>query len=105
MKKNLFTTLICVLAAAAAAQDYALYDRPTESGGISITGKRFSLNTASQRGNLCDLEGSIQNKEYRDGKGFQTYDKLSETDRKALQAPINALAEDLAKLRGTLGLN
>jgi hypothetical protein len=42
---------------------------------------------------------------YRDGKGFQTYDKLSETDRKALQAPINALAEDLAKLRGTLGLN
>ena len=42
---------------------------------------------------------------YRDGKSFQTYDKLSETDRKALQAPINALAEDLAKLRGTLGLN
>ncbi|MDK4578472.1 iron uptake system protein EfeO [Kingella kingae] len=41
---------------------------------------------------------------YRDGKGFQTYDKLSDTDRKALQAPINTLAEDLAQLRGTLGL-
>lgn len=41
---------------------------------------------------------------YRDGKGFQTYDKLSDTDRKALQAPINTLAENLAQLRGTLGL-
>lgn len=41
---------------------------------------------------------------YRDGKGFQTYDKLSDADRKALQAPINTLAEDLAQLRGTLGL-
>lgn len=42
---------------------------------------------------------------YKTAKGFETYDKLSESDRKALQAPINALAEDLAKLRGTLGLN
>ena len=42
---------------------------------------------------------------YRTEKGFQPYDKLSETDRKNLQAPINALAEDLAKLRGILGLN
>lgn len=41
---------------------------------------------------------------YRNGKGFQTYDKLSDADRKALQAPINTLAEDLAQLRGTLGL-
>lgn len=42
---------------------------------------------------------------YRTEKGFQPYNKLSETDRKNLQAPINALAEDLAKLRGILGLN
>ena len=42
---------------------------------------------------------------YRTEKGFQPYDKLSETDRKNLQAPINALAEDLAKVRGILGLN
>ncbi|OAM32088.1 iron uptake system protein EfeO [Eikenella sp. NML03-A-027] len=42
---------------------------------------------------------------YRTEKGFQPYDKLGETDRKNLQAPINALAEDLAKLRGILGLN
>lgn len=42
---------------------------------------------------------------YKKGDGFETYDKLTEADRKALQAPINALAEDLAKLRGLLGLD
>ena len=42
---------------------------------------------------------------YKKANDFETYDKLSEADRKALQAPINALAEDLAKLRGLLGLD
>ena len=42
---------------------------------------------------------------YKTANGFETYDKLTEADRKTLQAPINALAEDLAQLRGTLGLN
>ncbi|MCF7521967.1 iron uptake system protein EfeO [Neisseria sp. ZJ106] len=42
---------------------------------------------------------------YKTADGFATYDKLTEADRKALQAPINALAEDLSQLRGTLGLN
>ncbi|MBQ9182173.1 MAG: iron uptake system protein EfeO [Neisseriaceae bacterium] len=42
---------------------------------------------------------------YKTADGFQTYDKLSEEDRKNLAAPINTLAEELAKLRGTLGLN
>lgn len=42
---------------------------------------------------------------YKTDTGFATYDKLTESDRKALQTPINALAEDLAKLRGTLGLD
>lgn len=42
---------------------------------------------------------------YKTDSGFQTYDKLSEADRKALQAPIHALAEDLAKWRGLLGLD
>lgn len=42
---------------------------------------------------------------YKTADGFETYDKLSEADRKTLQAPINTLAEELAKLRGTLGLN
>ena len=42
---------------------------------------------------------------YKTTDGFEPYDKLTEADRKTLQAPINALAEDLAQLRGTLGLN
>lgn len=42
---------------------------------------------------------------YKTAHGFQSYDKLSEADRKTLQAPINTLAEELGKLRGTLGLN
>lgn len=42
---------------------------------------------------------------YKTKDGFEPYDKLSEADRKTLQAPINTLAEDLAKLRGILGLN
>jgi iron uptake system component EfeO len=37
--------------------------------------------------------------------GFVTYDKLTDGDRKNLQASITSLAEDLAKLRGTLGIN
>nr|WP_274571725.1 iron uptake system protein EfeO [Neisseria sp. 3986]MDD9325767.1 iron uptake system protein EfeO [Neisseria sp. 3986] len=42
---------------------------------------------------------------YRTDGGFAPYNQLSEADRKAMQAPINALAEGLAQLRGTLGLN
>ena len=39
------------------------------------------------------------------GGGYESYDKLTKEDRTALQGPITALAEDLSKLRGTLGLN
>ena len=42
---------------------------------------------------------------YKTKDGFETYDKLSDEDRKTLQAPINALAEDLSQLRGTLVSN
>ncbi len=42
---------------------------------------------------------------YRTGNGFAAYEQLSAEDRQALQGPITALAEELAKLRGTLGLN
>ncbi|TPM35634.1 iron uptake system protein EfeO [Mesorhizobium sp. B2-3-4] len=42
---------------------------------------------------------------YKTSDGFETYDKLSDADRKALAGPVTALAEDLSKLRGTLGLN
>lgn len=39
------------------------------------------------------------------GGGFETYDKVSEADRKKLVGPVNTLAEDLSTLRGKLGLN
>ncbi|MFC4624830.1 iron uptake system protein EfeO [Daeguia caeni] len=42
---------------------------------------------------------------YRKGDGFESYDKLTEADRKALAGPVNTLAEDLSTLRGVLGLN
>jgi iron uptake system component EfeO len=42
---------------------------------------------------------------YRTENGFTSYEKLTDNDRNALKGPITALAEDLAKLRGTLGLN
>lgn len=43
---------------------------------------------------------------YRDSDGrFQSYDKLSTQDHNALKGAITALAEDLALLRGTLGLD
>lgn len=37
--------------------------------------------------------------------GFETYDKVKDSDRKALVGPVNTLAEDLSTLRGKLGLN
>ncbi|MGF6770234.1 iron uptake system component EfeO [Paraburkholderia sp. GAS199] len=41
---------------------------------------------------------------YKTADGFQTYDKLSDADRKALVRPVQTLAEDLSRLRGILGL-
>jgi len=42
---------------------------------------------------------------YRTKDGFETYDKLTDADRNALKGPITTLAEDLAQLRGILGLD
>jgi len=42
---------------------------------------------------------------YKDGDGYQSYDKLTEGDRKILASTVNTLAEDLSTLRGKLGLN
>jgi iron uptake system component EfeO len=41
---------------------------------------------------------------YKTPTGFETYDKLSQADRRALVGPVQALAEDLSSLRGMLGL-
>ncbi len=50
------------------------------------------------------LKRSIPFAKYRTKDGFETYDKLTEADRNALKGPITALAEDLAQLRGVLGI-
>jgi iron uptake system component EfeO len=42
---------------------------------------------------------------YRTKDGYESYDKLTDADRNAMKGPITALAEDLAKLRGVLGLD
>lgn len=42
---------------------------------------------------------------YKSADGYQTYDRLSDRDRKALAGPVNTLAEDLSTMRGKLGLN
>lgn len=50
-----------------------------------------------------ELESILAKYRHQDGS-FVSYDQLSDADRKALKTPLNALAEDLAKLRGLLGL-
>ncbi|WP_420102425.1 iron uptake system protein EfeO [Bosea sp. (in: a-proteobacteria)] len=52
---------------------------------------------------FATVDRTLAKYKLKDG-GFETYDKLTEADRKALAATITALAEDLAKLKGVLGL-
>ncbi|MDF3932460.1 iron uptake system protein EfeO [Pseudomonas citronellolis] len=54
--------------------------------------------------NFASVDAILAKYRSADG-GFQTYDKLSDKDRKALAGPVNTLAEDLSTLRGKLGLN
>lgn len=53
--------------------------------------------------NFATVDGILA--KYRVGDGFQSYEKLSDSDRKLLQGPVTVLAEDLSQLRGILGLN
>ena len=53
-------------------------------------------------GNFQTVDALLAKYRRADGS-FEAYDKLSEADRTALKGPVTALAEDLAKLRGTLG--
>ncbi|MFC2562206.1 MAG: iron uptake system protein EfeO, partial [Kingella oralis] len=52
--------------------------------------------------NIKQVNGILA--KYKTADGFADYGKLTKADRNALQVPINALAEDLSQLRGTLGL-
>ena len=53
--------------------------------------------------NFTQVEAILAKYRTKDG-GFENYEKLTPADRNALQAPITTLAEDLSRLRGTLGL-
>ncbi len=54
-------------------------------------------------GNFDTVETTLA--KYKAGDGYETYDKLSEDDRKVLAVAVNTLAEDLSTLRGKLGLD
>jgi iron uptake system component EfeO len=58
---------------------------------------------AKVTGNFQTVDETLA--KYRQGDGFETYDKLSEGDRTVLAAAVNTLAEDLSTLRGKLGLD
>ena len=54
-------------------------------------------------GNFKSVDTVLAKYRTPDG-GFESYDKLTQADRLALQGPVTALAEDLARLKGTLGV-
>lgn len=53
--------------------------------------------------NFATVEKTLA--KYKTADGYQSYDKLTEDDRKVLAAAVNTLAEDLSTLRGKLGLS
>lgn len=57
---------------------------------------------ASVEGNFAKVDAILA--KYKEGQGFKSYSALTDDDRNALKGAITPLAEDLAKLNGTLGL-
>ena len=55
--------------------------------------------------NFKTVYSILKTYEAKDGKGYVSYEKLTDKDRTVLAAAINKLAEDLSTLRGKLGLN
>lgn len=53
--------------------------------------------------NFATVDGILA--KYRTKDGYESYEKLTDADRNAMKGPITALAEDLAQLRGVLGLD
>ena len=54
-------------------------------------------------GNFAKVDATLA--KYRAGEGFKPYDALTGADKNALKRSITVLAEDLSKLRGTLGVD
>lgn len=57
---------------------------------------------AKVEGNFDRVDATLSR--YKEGDGFQDYDKLTDNDRRVLAGAVNTLAEDLSTLRGKLGL-
>ncbi|PXX44638.1 iron uptake system protein EfeO [Aquitalea magnusonii] len=55
--------------------------------------------------NFKSVDSLLDKYRSEDKQGFVSYDKLTDADRTAMKGPITALAEDLSKLRGVLGLD
>lgn len=53
--------------------------------------------------NFKEVDGLLA--KYQTKTGFKDYGQLTEADKTAMKGPITTLAEDLSKLRGTLGLD
>lgn len=63
--------------------------------------KKFSDKTEK---NFKTVFDTLKKYRTKDG-GFESYKKLTDSDRKVLAGRVNTLAEDLSKLRGILGLD
>jgi iron uptake system component EfeO len=59
--------------------------------------------SARLRENFSKVDTLLAKYRTKDG-GFQSYEKLTDSDRNALKGPVIALAEDLSALKGTLGV-
>lgn len=75
---------------------FDLFRAPIEQGDKAFAAKVDK--------NFATVDKILAKYRTKDG-GFETYDKVSDNDRKALIGPVNTLAEDLSTLRGKLGLN
>lgn len=65
-----------------------------------VTDKAFVDKVA---GNFATVEKTLA--KYKTADGYESYEKLSDADRKKLSALVNTLAEDLSTLRARLGLD
>ena len=65
--------------------------------------KRDAVLLARVDANFTEVDALLA--KYQAGKGFKDYSALTDADKTAMKGPITTLAEDLSKLRGTLGLD
>ncbi|XXQ67531.1 hypothetical protein ACKLNO_07825 [Neisseriaceae bacterium B1] len=72
----------------ALAQDYRLVNQPLASAELSINAARseFSASSVSARGNLCDLDGKIENGVFQDQTGCTIHFRWTK-DRVKLDVP------------------